>query len=327
MLASGRPDVIYSSAPPWSVQVVAWILARASGRPWVADFRDPWARAPGREWRQPFRQRAAAMLERAVVLRAQAVLFVTRANLAEFSDVHGAAQARRFHLVPNGCDPSEFDRGTGRPAATPFVLLHAGSFYGPRNPLAIIHALARVIDRRLLDRKEFRLRLLGTVSLSTDLSEECRRLGVADVVEVVPRVSRAESLQALQAASALLLVQTGTTMSIPGKAYEYLAAGRPILALSEEGETAELVRSSGIGVSVSPGDPPEKIDAALLRIASIARASYAPPDVRLYDGRIQAAETARILLRFVPDTRHLPGGTDSMLLGETPPAPGEETGR
>lgn len=304
MSRRGAPDVIYSSAPPWSGQVVAWALASLSRRPWVADFRDPWARAPWRDWRKPFRQRAAAVLERRVVARADAVLFVTRANLAEFAAFYGPRAAQRFHFLPNGCDPEEFSSLAPLPPRRAFVLLHAGTLYGARNPMPVIEATARAIASGALDRQRFRLRFLGTVSLATDLEAECGRLGIRDVVEFVPRVTRQESLRELLSASALLLVQTGTTVSVPGKAYEYLATGRPVLALSEEGETADLVRSSGIGRSVRPADPPEAITAALLDIVALAQRPVPPAPRELFDGVVHAGTAAHILQQFARHGRH-----------------------
>jgi glycosyltransferase involved in cell wall biosynthesis len=289
-----RPDVIYSSSPPWSGQVAAAALAAALRRPWVADFRDPWARAPWRV-RRAFITRANLSLERMVVGRADAIQFVTRANLDEFATFYGPEVARRFHVVPNGCDPSEFAGLTPDPTPGPFVLLHAGTLYGARNPLPIVRAIARAVERGALARDAFRLRLLGGISLDVDLATECRKLGVEDMVEMIPRVTRAESLQQMVSASALLLVQPVTTVSVPGKAYEYLAAGRPLVALSEEGETAELVRASGIGVSVRPEDDLGTIEAALLDVVRVATHPYPPPPPALYDGRVQAATTAALL--------------------------------
>ncbi len=37
-----KPDVLYSSSPPNSLNVLALALARKLGLPWIADFRDPW---------------------------------------------------------------------------------------------------------------------------------------------------------------------------------------------------------------------------------------------------------------------------------------------
>jgi glycosyltransferase involved in cell wall biosynthesis len=298
-----RPDVLYSSAPPWTGQLVARCLAGFVGSPWVADFRDPWARAPWREARPEFVRRANDILERAVIRRADAVLFVTRGNLDEFSSHYGAPARSRFHLVPNGCDPSEFEAIHDAVRSGRFVLLHAGTLYGARSPVPLIHAVARAIDRGALDRDGFRLRLLGPVNLPVDLSAESRRLGLDGVVELVPRVTRAESLREMVSASALLLVQPGTTVSVPGKAYEYLAAGRPVLALAEEGETADLVRTSGIGVSVQPDARIEEVEAALLRVVEIASGPYVRPMAALYDGRVHAVTAARLMRQIVESSR------------------------
>jgi glycosyltransferase involved in cell wall biosynthesis len=326
-MISGRPDVIYSSAPPWSGHVVALALAQYAKRPWMADFRDPWARAPWREW-HTLRHRGVVALERRVIGRADAVLFVTQANLAEFSRHYGEAASQRFHLIPNGCDPSEFEDVAPLPRRDEFVLLHAGTFYGERNPMPVIAAIARAIDRGALDRRGFRLRLLGQISLSVDLPSECRRLGIDDVVEFVPRVTRAESIRELKSASALLLVQAGTVVSVPGKAYEYLAAGRPILALSEEGETADLVRASGIGRSAAPAASVETIESALLEIVALASNPHALPPRELYDGRTHAETTARALLQFARHgRRHVNPDAQSPLAVTKPAAAIEETRR
>jgi glycosyltransferase involved in cell wall biosynthesis len=290
-----RPDVIYSSAPPWTGQLVARALATMLRRPWVADFRDPWSRAPWREARREFVRRANNVLERWVVRRADAILFVTRGNRDEFARFYGPDVARRFHLVPSGCDPTDFEGIDGGPSPGRFVLLHAGSLYGARNPLPIVRALARAIDRGVLSRDTFRLRLVGPINLDVELPEECRRLGVGDVVEIVSRVTRRESLREMVSASALLLVQPGTTVSVPGKAYEYLAAGRPLLALAEEGETAELVRASGIGTSVRPDAGIEALEAALISVIEIASGEYVRPPAALYDGRVHAASAVEML--------------------------------
>ncbi len=178
------------------------------------------------------------------------------------------------------------------------MLLHAGTLYGTRNPLPLMHAIARAIERGVLARDRFRLRLLGPVSLPVDLAAESRRLDLKDVVELVPRVSRTESLREMVSASALLLVQPVTTVSVPGKAYEYLAAGRPLLALAEESETAELVCASGIGVSIQPDAGVEAIEAALLKVIEIASKPYQPPSSALYDGRVHATATANLLAQL-----------------------------
>jgi glycosyltransferase involved in cell wall biosynthesis len=274
---------------------VAHALSAALRRPWVADFRDPWARAPWRENRPHFVQRVLARLERQVVRRATAVLFVTAGNFREFETFYGPSVAARFHLIPNGCDPSEFDRLTASPRADQFVLLHAGSLYEARNPLPLLRAVANAVSRGAIDPRSFRLRLVGQMTVrGVDLDAVARSFGLDGVIEVVPRVPRDQSLTEMLSASALLLVQPITTVSVPGKLYEYLAAGRPILAMTAESETADIVRASGNGIVV-PADDEDQITAGLLQVMELARRQPGPVHPDLFDGRIGASNAAAIL--------------------------------
>jgi glycosyltransferase involved in cell wall biosynthesis len=290
-----RPDVIYSSGPPFTAHVVALVLSRLIGVPWVADFRDPWARAPWREDRFEFERRAWAVFERQVVMRADRVVFVTATNRDDFGTAYGPQVAQRFALISNGCDASEFE-GLQRRGAGPFVLLHAGSLYGARNPAGLLRAVAAAIENGDLDPAAFRLRFLGRIGIpGLNLPEVARELGLGDVVEFVNHVPRRDSLQQMVDASALLVVQPVTTVSIPAKLYEYMASGRPILALAQPGgETAELVERARGGISVLADD-----DAAVTRgvidVVRLARDGFAPVDRRFYDGAIRAAELQALL--------------------------------
>ena len=295
---SGAPDVIYSSAPPWTGQLVAYGLKLLLRRPWVADFRDPWSRAPWRGDRFRFAIRAAAFLERRVVARADRIVFVAKGNRDDFAAHYGSRVAAKFHLVPNGCDPAELDAlERPEPSANGHVMLHAGSLYAGRTPLPVFKAVAQAIDRGLLDRSRFRLRFLGTNIVSADLAEACRELRIDDVVEFLPRVPRQDGLKAMLSATSLLLLQPGHTVSVPGKVYEYLAVGRPIFALAE-GETADVVQHSGIGVSVASDDEPSILN-GLLRVVQMSQGPLPAPPREMYDGNLGAAAIEQVLRQAV----------------------------
>ncbi len=278
------PDVIYSSAPAWTCQVVAYTLASILRRPWVADFRDPWSRAPWRGDRFAFAMRASARLERRVVRRADRIVFVSQANRDEFAAHYGPAVASKFSVVPNGCDVAEF-KGLVRKndPAGPFVLLHAGSLYAGRTPTQLFGALARGIREGLIDRRRFSARFIGAFALpSTEVLQDVRARGLQDVVEFLPRIPRAQSLQAMIDASALLLLQPNHAVAVPAKLYEYLAAGRPILTIAS-GETSALAAQSGNAVCVEGSDE-AAILRALLDVMALAADAPRGPKAELFDG-------------------------------------------
>ena len=287
-----RPDVIYSTAPSWSAQVVGYQLARMLGCRWVADFRDPWARGPWREGLAPLILASWRALERRVVQRADVLVLNTQLAREEFARFYGPAVAGKLHVVTNGCDVGELTSITRRPSDR-FVLLHAGSLYGGRNSDTLVKAIASAIGRGAIARDAVRVRLLGA-SPDCQMATTARVLGLGDVVECVPRVARRESLEQMASASALLLLQPGHALSVPAKTYEYLATGRPILALADEGETATVVRESGVGV-VAPAHDLVAVESGLLAVMALARLGVPAPDRTMFDGALRARELAHLL--------------------------------
>ena len=293
-----RPDVIYSSGPPFTAHLVGAALSRLMRRPWVADFRDPWARAPWREGAFAVERFVWRVCERLVVKHADALLFVTDTNMRDFARHYGPSFQPRMHLVPNGCDKSEFEGLSARRdhAAGPFVLLHAGSLYGARNPAPLFRALAAAMASGAIDRDQFAVRFIGRFGIpGVDLPALARDLGLEHAVEFISHMPRRAVMQEMLDASALLILQPVTTVSIPAKLYEYMAAGRPILALAEPGgETAELVQQSGAGVAVLADDE-QAIGQAIQALMRRSREGFSGVDSRYFDGAARAADTRQIL--------------------------------
>lgn len=287
-----RPDVLYSTAPSWSAQIIGYVLARYWRCRWVADFRDPWARGPWREDRSAITLRSWQALEHRVVKRADAVVFNTRRTMNEFDSFYGPDVSGKLHLVRNGCDVQEFE-GLSPHANAEFVLLHAGSLYGGRRPEVLFEAIASGVAGGWVDPRRFKLRLLGATPDSRSQAVVAK-YGLDQAVEFTARVPRRQSLEAIASASALLLLQQGHALSVPAKTYEYLAAGRPILALTGDGETADVIRASGVGV-VAPASDPEVVGQALQAVMEMARRGVSRPAPDVYDGAERARELVSIL--------------------------------
>jgi hypothetical protein len=112
-------------------------------------------------------------------------------------------------------------------------------------------------------------------------------------------------------ASALLVVQPVTTVSVPAKLYEYMAAGRPVLALAEPGgETANTIQRSGAGIAVSHDDE-SAIHGALVSMVA-GGAGFKPVHRTFFDGELRAEEI-RLMMSDVVARRSFappPGNLD-----------------
>ena len=96
--------------------------------------------------------------------------------------------------------------------------------------------------------------------------------GLESVVTIGGHVSYSQALDAIKRAGLLLLFDSpGRKIGLPAKVYEYIGAGRPILALGErDGDLAWALRESGAPHRiVSTSDPAEIADA----LADLARGS------------------------------------------------------
>lgn len=251
-----RADVVMTTNPPASAHVAGAVVSRVGGLPWVADFQDPWSLPSFEGWRGRWRPRLDTRLERAALRRADRVV-ATTGWLADELARRGAGE--RVRLVANGYEADEY------PVVTPptdgaFTLVHAGSFYGPRSPEPLLVAVAAAVGAEPGLRPVLRVRLLGSQDVRSRacLDATIERLGLHNVVERVGQRPRHEALAAMRAASVLVAVTDpveGGRGLIPLKLYEYLGAGRPVLALAPpEGEAGRLVRAARAGIVVDPSD-------------------------------------------------------------------------
>ena len=257
-------ECVITTSPPESAHSVGAALGR-KGVPWVADVRDGWTFEPLRpRFPAAAQRRLDAGLERRRLGAADAVVCVSEPAAADLRRRRIAEPA----LVPNGWDP-ELAPPPGAPTGLldpgRTSLVYTGRFgsYG-RDPTALVEGLARLA--REDPGAAARLELVVAGPLTGDEA----RLLARDVSPA--RIVRAGSLDreralALQReADVLLLVAQPTRSQLLNiKLFEYLATGRPVLALAEGTEAGRVV--AGIGGEVTPADDPAAIAAALGRVA------------------------------------------------------------
>jgi glycosyltransferase involved in cell wall biosynthesis len=137
--------------------------------------------------------------------------------------------------------------------------VHSGGLSASfRDPRPLFEAVRRAAEVGLVDPSLIRFRFLGSGPFgdSPEMEGAIERAGLRSRVEFLPRMSYEASLAELGRASMLLLLQASkdTVDLVPAKLFEYLRAGRPVLALTPVGATAEVLRDTGGGWVVDPAD-------------------------------------------------------------------------
>lgn len=250
-----KVDAIFSTFPPASGHMAGYLLHRLTGVPWVADFRDGWI---GGEFdHAPTRLHASMMrrLQRTVVRRATHLTAVTDEIATQLSAVRGTPAD--VTVVTNGYDPDDFT-GLPRPERNDcFVITYCGTLNAARNPEPLFRALRLLLDRRPDLDGQIAVRLVGAI-IGLDLDGLIRYYHLSDVVTYAGYLTHREAVGQLNASDALLLFITSDkerVRDVPtGKLYECLAAGRPILGITPDGTTHDLLHSLGRGTTAPPGD-------------------------------------------------------------------------
>lgn len=249
-------DAIVTTGPPQSMHLIGRGLHRATGIPWVADFRDPWTKMFYYKHLHLSKcaDRRHHRLEKSVLDEASAVISVSPLVQQEFQEM----TSNRVELITNGFDADDFMDICGEvlPSAdehsspTTFNITHTGLFAEDGNPLALWDAIADKCAEDEAFAKALKIRLVGKVdaAIIAALAER----GLADHVDALGYRSHDEAVAEQRAAGLLILPlrqEPEYRNVLPGKIFEYLASGRPVLGIGQEdGAAAKVLTDSGVGV-------------------------------------------------------------------------------
>ncbi len=287
------PDLLLSSSPPETAHVLGAYLGRRLGIPWVPDFRDPWSQTPWRDF-SPRGLAAARALERKVIAGAAALCTVSEPIAEALSRLH----AKSAFTVTNGFEPGPVPES---PPQGPFRLLYTGMIYPGRREPGIIFEAVRLL--RLEGRaapRNLRLVFYGPNHQLT------RRLAashdVSDFVDTPGEISREEAQVEQRRAHALLQLEWNdprTAGVFPGKFFEYLGAGRPILAVGPRDSVVEnVLRETGAGNIAHDAPAAAELLARALALWKEGRSAAAPrneENIARYTRRAQASKLAERL--------------------------------
>jgi glycosyltransferase involved in cell wall biosynthesis len=256
VIAKNKIDIIFSTAPPFTVHLVALALKRKFKIKWVADFRDEWVDNPFREYYCQWKNKLDKLYERMVIKNADSVIVATE-RYKEFLKEKYPSESKKIVSISNGYDADDFkcigniDRAVNNSALSIF---YAGKFYGLRKANMFLDAVNNLLVKDLIPKHKIKIDFAGVYDWALD--DYLDGKPIKNVLNCLGFLSHSEIISRYQTSSLLLLVvNPESKLSIPGKTYEYLAARKPILALiPRDSASADLLAQQDSCVIVNPLD-------------------------------------------------------------------------
>ncbi len=250
-----RPNVIVASSPSLPAATGAAIVSIVKRVPFVLEVRDLWpesAVAMGLVKKGSAFARVAGLLERFCYWRAKHVIALTE-GIRDGVLEKGVAP-RRVTVITNGVDPAP------EAESTPDVPIPADAFcamyVGAHGTYSSLETVLRAADL-LRDTPGIRFVLVGGGDQKPHLQEMAASMELPNVVFLDP-VPKAAVPALLARADVCLLPYQDRALfagALPNKTFDYMGAGRPIIAAVPPGELSRLIHRAECGVAIAPENP------------------------------------------------------------------------
>ena len=267
-------SILISTHPPVVTHLAALILKLRTGRPWIADFRDPL-------WGNPCRVALRAtwfdpLIERAVVLCADAVIANTEGSAVQLRARY-PGRAHAISVIYNGYDPDDIIAPAPAPARAVRTLSHVGTLYGARSPAPLLSSFDRLVRDRRVGSGTWQFRQIGH-ALPGIMPPATPSAGVYQSPRHLPHWAARQEMLTADVLVLFDMSKVNPGLQVPAKLYEYVRTGRPILALTPPGSaTTQVLAIAAVPhVCIDPAAAPHVFDDAFATFLNTSHPLTAP---------------------------------------------------
>jgi hypothetical protein len=245
---NNKPSVIVATGPSFDYFIAAYYLAKILDIPLVLDYRDEWTENPF-----PFvnKGKTDEYWEKRIFKFAKSIIFTTESMKQHHIKKYNRTD--NIHVVTNGWEPSEHTPHTSIEKTDETVLTFVGNIASHNLPFDFIDDINKCyqhINNGII------LKFVGHIPVPIKI--KMLELDINNIIDFESFLPRNEANSRMQSCSALLLFNPPELARyLPGKVFDYLSAGRPIIVHGNEGETAKLIRKLTAGYFVTTGNTVE----------------------------------------------------------------------
>lgn len=257
ILRSQSIHAIFSTAPPFTNHLVALLLAQLFRKPLFLDYRDDWVGNPYYVRYKGMHAKVHHMLETIIVRNSSAIFCATEQSRHLLRTKYPFLSPDSVLHLPNGYDPELFGNPTKTPTPSKngiLKLLYIGSLNAQRSPEPLFTAFDILRRQHPEIFCSIEMKFIGyTPSQFIDLAKQ-KQLGNVSFYKNLSHREVPAALQSCDVAVSIQNDEVGGKTAVPGKLYEYLAMGRPILNITEPGATWTFLADLGNPYNVSYRD-------------------------------------------------------------------------
>ena len=246
IIKNEKPDVIFSTSPPHSLQTGAEHLARKSGLPWICDLRDPWTEAYWETHMPKTRvsQKRNRTLERRALNGADHITTVGKS----IRDLLASKTAKPVSVIYNGYS----EVNTEAIKTKKFQIVHLGNLSNMQYADTLYEALKKLKPE---EQNDIKLCFIGHIAEEHKLKIALLEHIDTEYLDFLPHD---KMMQKAREASLLFLPKLDSSYSkglISAKLFDYLALRRPILAITDLGsDIADILNKTDSGKSFLPNE-------------------------------------------------------------------------
>jgi len=273
VLLRERPDIVFVSAPPFSSFVPAVFACSLFGVPVVLDYRDEWSFSR-QNWENSVKtswaMKVDALLEHYVLGKCRAFVAANQSYVDSIYRTYPGVAKEKGRAITNGYDEDDLD-GLRAPSrgGEKIRITYAGTVWKATSLSTFMAAVEMLFEADRSGRTAEQVlidiygRVLDEERPFLEGSKYCKAIGLHGYLE------HKDILKELLTSDVLLLTLNdlpGADRIITGKAFEYMATGKHILAITPKGETSELLRKNYSNLSLVNSFHPEEVMLALRSI-------------------------------------------------------------
>jgi glycosyltransferase involved in cell wall biosynthesis len=233
-------DMVVTTSPPHSTQLIGLELKKTRNIKWVADMRDPWTKIyyVSELLQTKWAKNRNVKLERAVLENANRVITVSQSLAGEFCELAPRLKQENVEVIPNGFDEDDFQFDI--PFDKQFTIGYMGTITDQYDVTALLKTVGSI-------EVDIAFRFIGDVP--TQFRNRIEE--VSTKTEFTGYLNHDQAIEKAAACSVLLLVIPKIENNkgiLTGKIFEYLALNRPILGIGPaDGDAAAILNETGTG--------------------------------------------------------------------------------